>query len=523
MAGEGHADLLLTNARVLTMDPGRPSATFVAVKGNKVLGVGDPEEASSFTGPGTREMDCQGMALLPGFNDAHCHLMAFASNLRGVDCRQDTTGSISQIVEAIRGAARKAPDGTWIRGFGYDEFYLTEKRHPTRWDLDQAAPSHPVRLDHRTGHASVLNSLALRLVGISPDTPDPPEGVIERAEGGEPTGVLYEMGDFIRRGLDTRRGTDTPQGKANFLQVIKRANTLLLSRGITSLQDASPGNDLTRWHAFGRLTEEGHLTPRVTMMAGAPHLQEFLDAGLKPGSGDEKLRIGAVKIMLTLTTGALQPPREELDRLVLDAHEKGLQVAIHAVEEAAVEAAADALLNAQAASPMLRLRHRMEHCSECPPRLLEKLVHSRVLVVTQPSFIYHNGERYRSQVKEALLPFLYPLGSLANGGVLVAAGSDAPVTYPHPLLDIYSGVTRMTQGGSPFFPDQSVPVDAALRMQTVAGAYVSGEERLKGSVSAGRLADLVLLNADPTTTEPETIGEIQVMMTLVGGEVVWQR
>ena len=382
MARERHADLVLSNARVLTMEPEKPRAEYVALKGGRILGAGDKEQASHFKGPGTRDIDCQGMTLVPGFNDAHCHLMALASSLRGVDCGPDKAGSIAQVVKRIGERAEGVPPGKWIRAFEYDEFHLAERRHPTRWDLDRATPLHPVRLDHRTGHASVLNSRALDLLGISRHTPDPVDGVIERETGGEPTGLLFEMGDYIRRGAGT--GTDQDA----FLEGIKEANGLLLSVGVTSIQDASPGNDFHRWQTFRSLKETGHLVPRVTVMAGASHLQSFLDSGLDPGltpgSGDEALRLGAVKVMLGLTTGALHPSRIGADG---DSHaglcESGYQLAFHAVEEEAVEAAANALIEAQKEAQRIlpfsnardraNARHRIEHCSECPPHLVDKL------------------------------------------------------------------------------------------------------------------------------------------------------
>ncbi len=531
MARERHADLVLSNARVLTMEPEKPRAEYVALKGGRILGAGDKEQASHFKGPRTRDIDCQGMTLVPGFNDAHCHLMALASSLRGVDCGPDKAGSIAQVVKRIGERAEGVPPGKWIRAFEYDEFYLAERRHPTRWDLDRATPLHPVRLDHRTGHASVLNSRALDLLGISRHTPDPMDGVIERETGGEPTGLLFEMGDYIRRGAGT--GTDQDA----FLEGIKEANGLLLSVGVTSIQDASPGNDFHRWQTFRSLKETGHLVPRVTVMAGASHLQSFRDAGLgpglTPGSGDEALRLGAVKVMLGLTTGALHPSQAELMEIVTLACESGYQLAFHAVEEEAVEAAANALIEAQKeaqrilpfsnASHRANARHRIEHCSECPPHLVDKLKIAHALVVTQPSFIYHNGEKYLSLVEDSLLPHLYPVGPLVAAAIPVAAGSDAPVTRPDPLLGIYSAVTRRTRGGPALFPANAVSVEDALRMHSVNGAYASFEEKEKGSIATGKLADLVLLDLDPTMVEPERIRELKVMMTMVGGEVAWQR
>ena len=513
-----YADVILTNARVPSKEPRNATAGYVAVKGGKILAVGAMKEARQIKGPGTREIDCQGMALEPGFNDAHCHLLALASSLRAIDCRPDTANTIPQIVETIGRRAEKTSPGKWIRAFGYDEFYLAEKRHPTMWDLDRAAPSHPVRLDHRTGHASVLNSRALHLLNISRHTPDPVDGVIERDEAtGEPTGVLFEMADYLRRGMEIDRD------EKGFLKGISKTNSLLLSRGITSVQDASPGNDLRRWHTFQKLKQDGHLTPRVTMMAGASHLQAFIEAGLTPGSGDVDLRVGAIKLMLGLTTGALLPNREELREIVLQAQKRRLQIAIHAVEEEAVEAVADAFLDAQADSSLPDPRHRIEHCSECPPRVVEKLKCSGALVVSQPSFIYHTGEKYLATVEERLLPHLYPLGFLVRAGIPVVAGSDAPVTYPDPLLDIYSAVTRKTSGGSTLSPSQAISVGTALKMHSINGAYASFEEKVKGSIAVGKLADLVLLDRDPTVSEPESVKGIKVMMTMVGGKVVWQR
>ena len=519
MPETGHADTVLINARVLTMDPWNPRAWFAAVKDGRILATGSAEAAPQFKGRCTKQIDCQGMTLMPGFNDAHCHLMALASSLTSVDCRPEVTGSISRIVEAIRPHARSQQG--WIRAFGYDEFHLAEKRHPTRWDLDRAAPFHPVRLDHRTGHASVLNSRALEMVNITKDTHDPTDGVIERDQDtGEPTGLLFEMGGYLRKCVGTRRDEES------FLDGISKANGLLLSKGITSVQDASPGNDLHRWQTLLRLKEEGHVTPRVTMMVGQPHLPAFLDQGHqgpKPGFGDEDLRLGAVKLMLSLTTGTLQPGREELRETVLQIHRLGFQLAIHAVEEEAIDAAADALLSAQAALPRADARHRIEHCSECPPPVRKKLKASGAIVVTQPGFIYHNGEKYLALVDKRLLPHLYPVRSIGAAGIPVAAGSDAPVTRPDPLLGAYSAVTRQTRDGPTLCPSQAIPVREALKLHCINAAFAAFEEKNKGSVVPGKLADLVLLDADPSTVEPEGIKEIRAMMTVVDGEVVWRR
>ena len=540
MAHELRADLVLSNARVLTCSsfeedrhprgtlmsgglpclPGEPRSTarYVAIKDDRIIGVGDAEEISRFKGQGTREIDCQDMSLVPGFIDAHCHLFALASSLRGVNCGRDTAGSISEIVEAINQRAQNSPPGTWIRAFGYDEFYLAEKRHPNRWDLDTAAPYHPVRLDHRTGHATALNSRALELLNISKDTPDPAGGIIERDDAsGGPTGVLFEMGDYIRKHTEHRQ--DDP----SFLEGIRKVNTLLLSRGITSVQDASPGNDYQRWESFRRVKQQGQLTPRVTMMAGASRLESFLEMGLKPGNGDKSLRVGPVKLILSLTTGSFHPHREELNRTVLDAHERGFQVAIHAVEQEAVEAAADAILDVQTALPRPDARHRIEHCSECTPRAMGKIKRGGVVVVTQPSFIYHNGDKFLSLTDERVLPYLYPVASLGEVGISVAAGSDAPISSPDPILGVYSAVARKTRGGSLLLPSEAVSVRKSLKMHSITAAYAAFEEKIKGSISVGKLADLVLLNEDPMATETEGIKRIEVVMTMVGGEVVWQR
>ena len=517
-----HADLLLTNALALTMEQGCPRASWVAVGEGRILTSGGGEEWRDVQGPDTRVVDCAGMTLLPGFVDAHCHLLALASSLRAVNCRAAGASSVARIVELLRVRAEATEPGDWVRGFGYDEFYLADGRHPTRLDLDGATTGHPVRLDHRTGHASVLNSLGLDAAGIRRDTPDPPEGIIERDGTGEPTGVLFEMSEHLRLAL--RHPNSATSDETVFLDGAKAADRLLRSSGVTSIHDASPGNGLDRWRTFGDLKEGGHLASRVVMMAGSGHWESFQRSGMATGDGDDGLRLGAVKVMLSLATGALLPSDSELRELAEGPHRAGYQLAFHAVEYEAVEAAADTIMYLRERWPRHDARHRIEHCSECPPSTLAKVQRSGALVVTQPVFTHQYGDRYLSLTEDNLRPHLYPLRALQQALVPLAAGSDAPVATPDPLLGIYSAVSRETVLGTHFDTGrpQQIAAASALSMHTSGGAYAGFQEHSTGSIAPGKLADLVLLDRDPTSVEPEALKETRVVMTLVGGRTVWE-
>ncbi len=510
------ADIILHNARVITLGPGKPIAQLVAVKGDRVLWVGQDQDMGRFQGPKTRLIDCQGQALVPGLIDAHCHLLAYAASLIYVDCSPEAVGSISELKRALKKGAERVPEGRWIRGTGYDEFHLKERRHPNRWDLDEALPRHPAKLNHRSGHACVLSSTALALAGISSDTPDPPDGVIDRDwDTGEPTGLLLEMDSYLDRAVP-------PLSDVELLRGVGLANQRLLSMGITSLQDATPSNSFHRWQVFQELKEKGLLASRVTLMAGVQHLEEFIEEGLSFGHGDADLNLGAAKVMLTETTGNLQPPEEELRERVLRAHRAGFQVAVHAVEAGAVEAAVGAIASATTLVPKPDSRHRIEHCSECTSQVIEKLKATGICVVTQPAFLYHSGERYLSEVSAGLLPWLYPVGSLLRDGIRLAAGSDAPVVPPDPLVGMYAAVSRRAAGGRVISIEQGISPIQALEMYTVGGAYVAFQEEDRGSIEAGKLADLVLLDVDPAGAGPEALKGIRVRLTLIGGHVVWE-
>ena len=513
-------DLILLNARVVTLNDRQPRAEAVAVRGERIMAVGSAQELGDLSRPNTKVIDCQGQILVPGFIDAHCHIMAFAASMLDVDCSPSAASSIQEIKRAVKKRALDVPRGEWIRGRGYDEFSFEAKRHPSRWDLDEAAPDHPVRLDHRSGHACVLNSKALSLVGIAMDTPDPKGGFIERdSESGAPTGLLLEMDEHLE-------GRLPPLSQEAMRRGVHSANQRLVSLGVTSVQDATPSNSVERWDAFGRLKADGTLWPRVTMMVGSRYLEEFLDRGLRFRSGDADLNLGAVKVMLTTTTGSLHPSRGELADLTRMARESGFQVAIHAVEAEAVDAAADALISARGtdneSAPTSEIRDRIEHCSECPPDTLDKLAGSGIAVVTQPGFLYYSGQRYLDEVPERIQPWLYRINSFATAGLTPAASSDAPVIDPDPMIGIYAAVTRRAKSGDLIGPSEGVSACQALRQYTLNGAYAAFQESDKGSVEVGKLADLALLDADPTVVEAEQIRRIRVTMTIIGGQIVWQ-
>ncbi len=510
------ADLVLYNANVLTMNPMQPVAELVAVWGDEIVRVGSNDELDLY-GLQAKRIDCEGGTVIPGFNDAHLHILTYASMLLSVDCSPAAVASISDIQGVIRRRAEQTPRGGWIRAGGYNEFYLAERRHPTRLDLDKAALNHPVKLTHRSLHACVLNSLALSLAGISIETPDPPGGLIDREpETGEPNGVLFGMNSYINEQVMP------PLSEDELSRGVRLANRSFLSRGITSVQDATARNGLEQWQTFGRLKENGEIIPRITMMFGSHALADLKERGMYAGCGDRGLRLGAMKLALDETSGELNPPQEELNEAVLAAHREGFQVALHAIEEGTVEAAANSLEYCLNVSPKADHRHRLEHCSVCPPPLLRRLKDIGVVVVTQPGFIYYSGERYLREVPDTQLPWLYRTRSFLASGLKPAGSSDCPVAPCNPLVGIYAAVTRRAEKGQFLSPEEAVSPEEALEMYTLGGAYAAFEEKFKGSIEAGKLADLVVLSADPTVVEPEAIKEIQVMMTIVGGEVVWE-
>ena len=512
------ADLILFNAHILTMEYTNPRAGFVATAGERIIGVGDADNWSAFQGNRSRIIDCGGRTVIPGFNDAHIHVFALVSSLLSLDCGPSSVRSIADIQRLVGARANEIPCERWIKGSEYNEFYLAENRHPDRWDLDQAAPNHPIKLAHRTRRACVLNSLALSLANITKETPDPPGGIIERDyETGEPTGLIFGMNTYLSEHVIPPRSVEELE------EGTRQANHILLAAGITSFQEATAHNGLSQWHHLQKIKEAGTLCSRVTMMSGFDAFTQFIERGMGPGFGDENLHLGMVKIIIDETRGMMDPPQELLNEMVLAVQRAGFQAAIHAIEVTTVEAAVTAIEYALHRVSEGDYRHRIEHCSECPPELLRRMREAGITIVTQPAFLYHGGERYLSQVAPEKLPWLYRLGAFQRNGITVAASSDGPVTPINPLESIYAAVTRRAKNGHTLLPEERISPWEALWMHTMGGAYASFKDDVKGSIATGKLADLVVLDNDPTEVMSREIKDITVEKTIIGGEIVWER
>lgn len=482
-----------------------------------MLHVGNRRDLEELRGSKTRVIDCHGKTILPGFNDAHCHFFAFAESLVCCNFRPKQVRSIFDIQENIRKFAQELPLGTWIKARAYDEFYLSEKRHPTCWDLDKATTAHPVKLAHRSGNAHVLNSPAMTIAGISNETTEPPGAIIDRElSTGKPNGILFGMGPYLSKIVPSI----CVDGQNPW---IKQAGRQLLSLGITSIQDASSQNDINRWRSFQQCKTLGDLKCRVKMMLGFEAFKSNLQKDFFHTLGSDQLSISCVKILLNETTGRLHPPQMELNEMVSEIHRSGLQVAIHAIEETTIEAACNAIEYALLKSSPSDHRHRIEHCSACPPHLSKRLASLGITVATQPSFIYYNGDRYLRTVPSRQLGYLYPVATLMKNGVKVFGGSDCPVAPPDPMIGIYSAVSRKSETGETVLHKERIRPLEALRMYTEYPARANFEEMVKGTIAPGKLADLVVLDGDPTKVSAEEIKDIKVEMTILNGEVVWDQ
>jgi predicted amidohydrolase YtcJ len=488
--------LCLLNARVFTGDRTRPWAEAVAVGGTRITAVGTQAEARAVCGRRARVIDCEGGTILPGFIDAHIHVLALARSLSSVDLSPDRVDSIDALCARLRHVAARNPADTWIRGHGYDEFYLRERRHPTCRELDEAVPDRPVRLRHRTRHASVLNSAALRLITErAPDLLEAP-GVERDPSSGEATGVLYDLDAALTQLLPRPEQAEIRAGLA-------RASDLLLAAGVTAVDDASltAGGDEVR--LLREAVEEGVVRQRVRCLWGME----------RHGLPDDP-SITAVK----LAVREQDNEAPEFSRALMAAHRHGLQIAVHAVEGPAIAVALGAFESAFRRWPRSH-RHRLEHCALCPPPLLDRIAELGLAVVAQPGFLGQVGERYLAELPASEQSWLYPLRSLRARGVLLAGSSDAPVGPVGPLVGVAAAVGRRTKRGRLVAPEEAISLEEALSLYGRGAAHVTQADGTRGWLGVGRVADLVVLRRDLTRVPVDSLGETAVAFVVIDGRL----
>jgi predicted amidohydrolase YtcJ len=529
-------DLLLTNATVLTMDPAQPIAGAVAVAGERIIWVGDAEEAKTHLTGVERTLDLGGATVIPGFNDAHHHLILLGHWLSQIDCSYPTVRSITEICAAVGERAAVTPDGEWIEGRGYDDNKLAEKRHLTRWDLDAVAPNHPVLIRNASGHMAVVNSRALELAGITRETEAPFGGTIHLDPAtGEPSGLLQEQAQqlvplpFI------------PSDKATLRRCLATASRAYLAAGITSSQEAGIFTT-PEFSVYQEAWAAGELPLRTYLMIRTNFLDALEQLGISTGFGDDRLRIGCLKVMsdgslIGRTAAVSEPflddpnpsnlglammPQEELDETIWRGHRAGWQVAIHAIGDRGIEMCLDGFERALRRQPRADHRHRLEHCGILRPDLIRRIKDLGVVPVGQPPFIWEFGDGFLRHLGRERCRLTYALKSVLDAGIPLAASSDSPVSSYQPLLGIKAAVLQRTASGAEYAPGEALAVEEAIALYTRAGAYASFDEARKGTVTPGKLADLAILGADPRSVESDEIDRITVLATISGGRLVYE-
>ncbi len=526
-------DAILVGGDILTLDAHDRRVEALAVLHGRIVALGTTREIRALAGPRTRRHDLGGATVVPGFNDAHCHVLSFGLTLLQVNLK--AARRVADVTAAVAARARRTPDGAWVRGHGYDDNKLAELRHPTRADLDEAAPGHPVWLQHTTGHMGVASSLALARAGISRDTPDPEGGVIDRDPGGAPTGVLKETAQALLRAAIPP--VPLEQAKA----ALAAAGARFVAEGLTSVQDARAGSLVPQeLRAYQEATSDGRLPVRTSLLVDVEALPVVdgrveLGFGLTSGFGTDRLRLGGVKIFLDgsligrtaamtapfasdpHTSGFLLKPEAALRRQVDQVTGAGWQVCMHAIGDRAIDVAIAAVDGALGARARAR-RPRVEHCGVLRRDQIPAIRRRGMVVVTQPRFITELGDGFRRALGEARLRYCYPLKSLR--GCRVAFSSDRPVVDGAPLGGIEAAVTQLTASGAPYVPREGIDVLEAIRWYTMGGAFAQFRETELGTLEVGKWADLCALAHDPRRVTPTEIARIPVVLTAVGGAVV---
>lgn len=480
------------------MDARQPRAEAVAVRAGRVLAVGALADVRRLVGPGEETVDADGGLLLPGLHDAHLHLLGYARSHARADCSD--ARSIAEVRRILASHVASRPPGTWIRAAGLDEAQLPGQHLPDRQDLDEAAPAHPVRLQHRTRHLDILNTVALRQTGLW----DSAAPEVERnAADGHPTGRIYH-GERLMKDQGPR------PDPTELAHDVRRACERLLAWGVTAVQDATATNGPEEWRLFQRLAESGDLPLRLTMMVGPDAIH-----ALRPGEqASVRLRTGPVKLMLDEATA----DAATLQATISEAHAAGWAVAIHATSEAEIAVALEAL--ASAPPPPAGQRDRIEHASTLPDALLPDLRAANVAVVGQPALIYQRGDVYLAEHPSEQHGWLHRAGSLVAVGISYAVSSDAPLTEPAPGYGIWALQHRRTQGGVALGPGESLPLEQALAAYTLGSARALGGAQTLGVLRPGTVADLVILEPDAHALEQPDLRPAR--LTMLAGEIAWR-
>ena len=524
-AGPG-PDMVVLNARVFTVDERQPRAEAFAVKNGRFIAVGSSDDIRNLVTSDTRVIDADGMTVTPGFIDAHSH----PSGVRELTGVNVNLRSIAEIQEALRKKAATTPPGYWVSGYMYDDTKLSEGRAVSRRDLDEAVPNHPAMVGHRGGHTGVYNSKAFELAGVTAETPDPRGGKFYR-ENGELAGKVAERARGVFNGLGLREEVtrETRQAGIKFISEQMTANGLTSvhqtgggATALTALQDA---------HAAGEMRFRMYFFPRGQLF------NSLKDSGIRTGFGDEWLRIGGVKYgadgsaserTMRMSTpyvgrpddfGILTMSQEEIHEAVEDAHRHGFQIGIHANGDVTIDLVLNAYERVQRMWPRPDARHRIEHCSLVNPELLRRIKAVGAIPTPFYTYVHYHGNKWVEYGPEKMR-WMFAHRSFLDYGIPVAPASDYMPGPYEPLMAIQSMVTRKDFAGRVWGPNQRITVEEAVKICTMNGAYASFEEGIKGSITAGKLADFVMLAEDPHETDPDHIKEIKVVRTVVGGRTV---
>ena len=532
------ADLTLYNGKVVTVDPAFSIKEAVVVKDGRILAVGTNELRNRYTA--TRTIDLRGRMLMPGFHDTHIHLGGHSR--RYIDLNE--TFSLEQLKQQVSEKAKELGPKEWITGAGWDEYHFTdEKRKPLRADLDAAAPNNPVALTRAGGHSIAGNSKALEASDINKATPDPDRGIIEKGADGEPNGIIRERNDLYTRLVPRDNPVDIRDSFFdNVHEQLKLGITSVIQAGASVNPDAV--GSWAEWEVLYK--NHGANLPRACVQiqfpgeakAGEAKLKEF---GRKTGDGNEILRVGSIGEM-TVDGGFTGPTAwslvdykgqpgfrgrgfltpEQIHANIEAGHKLGWQFGIHAIGDAAIEATVDGFDKVLRDYPREDHRHYLCHFTVLPPeRTLQIMTKRKILIAQQPNFTYNLEQRYVDALEGRRLATNNALSTPIKRGIFMAFGSDnLPIG---PLIGLYAAVTRKGESGKVYGPEEAVSMKEAITMYTRAGAFITREEKIKGTIEPGKVADLAVLPEDLLTIAPEKLLTMKVDMTIVGGKIVYDR